>query len=203
MVGTRHGEQTPIPAVTGRFSFAAMDDRELLQRVQAGDEGAYDAVFRSWYPVLVRVATALLRDEDAAEEVAQDVMVQFWNRRQAVDVDLPLKPYLLRAVRNRALNHLRHLRVRRESEKDVEAMYNAPGTADQPIAAKELASAIKVAVSDLPPRCREIFELSRVDGLKYSEIAESLEISEKTVEDRKSTRLNSSHIQKSRMPSSA
>ena len=159
-----------------------MDDRELLQRVQAGDEGAYDAVFRSWYPVLVRVATALLRDEDAAEEVAQDVMVQFWNRRQAVDADMPLKPYLLRAVRNRALNHLRHLRVRRESEKDVEAMYNAPGTADQPVAAKELGAAVKVAVADLPPRCREIFELSRVDGLKYSEIAEALEISEKTVE---------------------
>ena len=159
-----------------------MDDRELLRRVQAGDEGAYDAVFRDWYPVLVRVATALLHDEDAAEEVSQDVMVQFWKRRQAMDVDLPLKAYLLRAVRNRALNHVRHLRVRRESEADVEATYNAPGTADQPVVAKELASAVKVAVSELPPRCREIFELSRVDGLKYSEIAEALDISEKTVE---------------------
>ena len=159
-----------------------MDDRELLRRVQTGDEAAYDTVFRSWYPVLVRVATALLRDEDAAEEVAQDVMVQFWKRRHAVDVDVPLRPYLLRAVRNRALNHLRHMRVRRESEKDVEALYDAPGTADQPIAAKELAAAAKVAVSELPRRCREIFELSRVDGLKYSEIAEALEISEKTVE---------------------
>lgn len=159
-----------------------MEDGELLRRVQAGDEGAYDSVFRSWYPVLVRVATALLRDADAAEEVAQDVMVQLWQRRHVLDAAMPLRAYLLRAVRNRALNHLRHLRVLRESESDVEAMYNVPLGADQPVIAAELAAAVQVAVRDLPPRCREVFELSRVDGLRYSEIAEALDISPKTVE---------------------
>src|SRR5690349_16571413 len=109
-----------------------MDDGELLRRIQAGDEGAYDTAFRAWYPVLVRVAAAVLKDTDAAEEVAQDVMVQLWNRRHVVEVDTPLKAYLLRAVRNRALNHLRHLRVRRDAEVDVEATYNAPLKADMP-----------------------------------------------------------------------
>ena len=159
-----------------------MDDGDLLRRIQAGDEAAYDTVFRAWYPVLVRVATAIVHDQDAAEELAQDVMVQMWNRRHVVDVDTPLKAYLLRAVRNRALNHLRHLKVRRESEPDVEATYNEPLSADMPVAGTELAAAAKVAVTQLPPRCREIFELSRVDGLKYAEIAEALDISQKTVE---------------------
>ena len=159
-----------------------MDEGELLRRVQSGDERAYDTVFRAWYPALVRVATALLHDPDAAEEVAQDVMVQFWQRRHAMDAGIPLKAYLLRAVRNRALNHLRHLRVRREAEPEVEGTYTAPLMADQPGAAAELGAAIKVAVAELPPRCREIFELSRVDGLKYAEIATALDISEKTVE---------------------
>jgi len=159
-----------------------MDDGELLRRIQAGDEGAYDAAFRAWYPVLVRVATAVLRDTDAAEEVSQDVMVQLWQRRHVVDVDTPLKAYLLRAVRNRALNHLRHLKVRRDSEPDVELTYNAPLSADMPSGAQELSVAAQKAVAELPPRCREIFELSRVDGLKYSEIAEALDISQKTVE---------------------
>src|SRR5213075_488603 len=103
-----------------------MDDGELLRRIQAGDEGAYDAAFRVWYPVLVRVAGAVLHDPDAAEEVAQDVMVQMWQRRHVLDVDTPLKAYLLRAVRNRALNHLRHLKVRREAEPDVELTYSTP-----------------------------------------------------------------------------
>jgi RNA polymerase sigma-70 factor (ECF subfamily) len=159
-----------------------MDDRELLRRIQTGEDGAYDTVFRTWYPVLVRVSAALLHDSDAAEEVAQEVMLELWRRRQLVDADISLRAYLLRSVRNRSLNHLRHLRVRRQTETEVEALYNAPMGSDQPIAARELADAVKVAIAELPPRCREVFELSRVHGLKYAEIAEALEISQKTVE---------------------
>jgi RNA polymerase sigma-70 factor (ECF subfamily) len=159
-----------------------MEDRELLLKIQAGDEGAYDSVFRSWYPVLVRVATALLREIDAAEEVAQDVMLELWRRRHVLDTNISLRGYLLRSIRNRSLNHLRHLRVRRQSEADIEATYNAPLGSDQPIVAKELSEAVQTAIAELPPRCREVFELSRVHGLKYAEIAETLEISQKTVE---------------------
>ena len=159
-----------------------MDDRALLQKIQAGDEGAYDSAFRAWYPVLVRVASALLHDADAAEEVAQEVMVELWRRRHLVDADITLGAYLLRSVRNRSLNHLRHLKVRQRSEAEVEALYDAPVGADQPIVAQELAAAARQAVAELPPRCREIFELSRVHGLKYTQIAEALDISQKTVE---------------------
>ena len=93
-----------------------MEDRELLERIQAGDEGAYDSVFRTWYPALVRVASSLLHEVDAAEEVAQEVMLELWRRRHLLDADVSLRAYLLRSVRNRSLNHLRHLRVRRQSE---------------------------------------------------------------------------------------
>ena len=159
-----------------------MDDRDVLRRIQAGDEGAYDAVFRTWYPVLVRVASALLREQDAAEEVAQEVMLELWRRRNLIDAAVSLRAYLLRSVRNRSLNHLRHLRVRRQTESDVEALYDAPIGSDQPIVAKELAEAVQIALNELPPRCREVFELSRVQGLRYAEIAEALDISQKTVE---------------------
>jgi RNA polymerase sigma-70 factor, ECF subfamily len=159
-----------------------MEDRELLQKIRAGDEGAYDSVFRAWYPALVRVAASLVKDTDVAEEVAQDVMHELWRRRMVLDEDVSLRAYLLRSVRNRALNRLRHLRVRRESEADVEALYHAPLASDQPIVAKELAQAVQIAFTELPPRCREIFELSRLHGLKYAEIAAALDISQKTVE---------------------
>lgn len=159
-----------------------MDDRTLLQRIQAGDEGAYDSAFRAWYPIMVRVATALLHDNDAAEEVAQDVMVELWRRRHALDADVSLSGYLLRSVRNRSLNHLRHLRVRAQTESDIQALYESPVASDQPIIAKELAVAARQALAELPTRCREVFELSRVHGLRYTQIAEALDISQKTVE---------------------
>ncbi|HEU4994992.1 MAG TPA: RNA polymerase sigma-70 factor [Gemmatimonadaceae bacterium] len=159
-----------------------MDDGELLTRIQAGDESAYDTAFRAWYPILVRVAGSLVRDTDAAEEVAQDVMVELWRRRHVIDASVSLRAYLLRSVRNRSLNQLRHLRVRRQSEAEIEATYDAPLASDQPIVAKELSEAVQIALKELPPRCREVFELSRVSGLKYTEIAETLGISPKTVE---------------------
>jgi RNA polymerase sigma-70 factor (ECF subfamily) len=159
-----------------------MEDRELLAKVRSGDEGAYDTVFRTWYPVLVRVAGALLKDSDAAEEVAQDVMHELWRRRHLMDPGVSLRAYLLRSIRNRSLNHLRHLKVRRQTEPEVEELYTSPLGSDQPIVAKELADAVRVALDELPPRCREVFDLSRVHGLKYAEIAETLDISQKTVE---------------------
>ena len=159
-----------------------MDDRELLDRVRVGDEAAYDTIFRTWYPALVRVAGAILKDSDVAEEVVQDVMVELWRRRHVLDADVTLRAYLLRAVKNRSLNHLRHLKVRRDTTGDVEALYDEPVAADQPVVAQELSEAVQKALAELPPRCREVFDLSRVHGLKYSEIAESLGISQKTVE---------------------
>lgn len=159
-----------------------MDDRELLERVRAGDETAYDTVFRAWYGPLVRVAGALLQDSDAAEEVVQEVMVELWRRRHVMDAEVTLRAYLLRAVRNRSLNHLRHLKVRRDTTGDVEALYDEPIASDQPLVARELSEAVRLALNELPPRCREVFDLSRVHGLKYAEIAESLGISQKTVE---------------------
>jgi len=159
-----------------------MDDRELLAKLRSGDEGTYDTVFRTWYPVLVRVAGALLHDTDAAEEVAQDVMHELWRRRQVMDAEVSLRAYLLRSVRNRSLNYLRHLRVRRETQGEIEQGYNAPIASDQPLVARELSDALQKALDELPPRCREVFDLSRVHNLKYAEIADSLGISQKTVE---------------------
>ena len=162
-----------------------MDDRDqsdLLGRLQAGDEGAYDTVFRTWYPVLVRVASALLKDSDAAEDISQEVLLELWRRRHVLEANVSLRAYLLRSVRNRSLNHLRHLRVRRDTDADVQQLYDEPVTSDQPVVAKELADAVQIALRELPPRCREVFELSRKNGLKYAEIAEALGISQKTVE---------------------
>ena len=159
-----------------------MDDGELLRRIQQGDEGAYDTAFRAWYAPLVRVATALVRDRDAAEEVAQDVMLELWRRRHVLDATISLRAYLLRSIRNRSLNYLRHARVRRDTAPDVEALYDEPIGSDAPVVANELADAVSVVLRELPPRCREVFELSRVDGLRYAEIAETLGISQKTVE---------------------
>jgi RNA polymerase sigma-70 factor (ECF subfamily) len=158
------------------------DDRELLARLKAGETSAYDAIFRANYALLVRVGEAMLRDRAEAEEIAQDVMLELWRRRESLGVTESVRGYLLQATRNRSLNALRHRAIERRSEPHLtQGVTQLPGT-DAAVRESEIEGAIQAAISDLPDRCRQVFELSRVEGLKYSEIATRLGISVKTVE---------------------
>lgn len=159
-----------------------LDERALLERIRRGDEAAFETVFRAHYPPLVGLAEGMLRSRAVAEEVVQDVMLELWRRREALPVEESLRGYLFRATRNRALNHLRHSRVERRGEPHVAGEGVDRPAAPAVLVEEEIDIALRAAVSDLPDRCREIFELSRVHGLRYAEIAGALGISVKTVE---------------------
>ena len=159
-----------------------MDDRELLERIRQGDDAAFDSVFRAHYPPLVGMAEGMVRSRAVAEEIVQDVMLALWRRRDALPIEESLKAYLFRATRNRALNHLRHARVEREGEPYATGPTMKAPAAPSLLVEEEIDVAVRGAIGELPERCREVFELSRVHGLRYAEIASALGISVKTVE---------------------
>ena len=159
-----------------------MDEREPLERIRRGDQDAFDAVFRFYYPPLVGMAEGMLRNRAIAEEIVQDVMLELWRRRDALPIEESMRAYLFRATRNRALNHLRHGRVERLSEPRIVEARAAVPIAPAALVEEEIDVALRQAVVALPARCREVFELSRVHGLRYAEIADLLGISVKTVE---------------------
>jgi RNA polymerase sigma-70 factor (ECF subfamily) len=128
------------------------------------------------------VAERMLRDRAVAEELVQEVLLNLWRRREALAPAEALGPYLVRATRNRALNHLRHLHVERRDAVHAAGATVTPAAGPGRAVAGELARALEEAVAALPPRCREVFVLSRARGLSYGEIAEALGISVKTVE---------------------
>ncbi|PYO47419.1 MAG: RNA polymerase sigma-70 factor [Gemmatimonadetes bacterium] len=159
-------------------------ERALQQRIRAGDESAFDTVFRTHYAHLVRMAESVVREHALAEEVAQEVMLELWRRRETLQVEQTFRAYLLRSTRNRALNHVRHQRiVAREAAIAAIDAPSAPSAEDE-VLGTELEQAVRAAIDGLPKKCREVFLLSRDHGLKYAEIAVALEISVKTVEKR-------------------
>ena len=158
-----------------------MSDQENLERLQAGEEAGFDAIFRAYYPNLVGFADSILRDLAAAEDTVQEVMLELWRRRSNIVLDTSLRAYLFQSTRNRALNRIRHERVAGRLDAEV-PQPRSLAPPDQALAEQEMNVRVRQAIAELPERCREVFQLSRVHGLKYAEIAGTLGISVKTVE---------------------
>lgn len=161
----------------------AARERALFERLLAGDEAAFDTLFRAWYARLVRVAEYIVHDRGEAEELVQDVWLEIWRRRATLVLDEAPHRYVVRAVRNRALNRARHARVVARAAEQLAPDDVHPATAPGEIDARDLEAAITRAVAALPPRCRAVFELSRRDGLSHAEIARALDVTPKTVEN--------------------
>lgn len=158
------------------------DEQLLLSATQAGDESAFDALFRAYYAPLCRYAATLAEgDWDEAEDIVQQVFVKLWEQRAALDVRWSLRAYLYKMVHHRCLNRLRDARTRERYK-----VFNAEQLEKQAVhptgPVTELSERIQKALAALPTECRRIFELSRFEELKYREIADQLGISIKTVE---------------------
>jgi len=159
-----------------------LDDKVLFKRITEGDEKAFEMLFHAYYANLCRFATGIISDDGNAEEIVQDLFVKIWEKRTQLTIDSSIKNYLYRAVKNQCINVIKHSNIvaqhisSRQTEKEMEVQ------PDEHFLATELAQKIEESIASLPEKRREIFRLSREEGLKYREIAEKLNISTKTVE---------------------
>ncbi|MCP4312163.1 MAG: RNA polymerase sigma-70 factor [Bacteroidetes bacterium] len=150
------------------------------------DRGSFEDLFREFFPPLMAFAKKILMNGDDAREVVQQVFITIWEKRQEVDLSTSLKSYLFTSVHNRSLNVIRDRKKFASGEvPDVAGEMDVSSV----IESMELEEKIMEVIGSLPEKCREVFELNRFEGLKYSEIAEKLDISVKTVENQMSKAL--------------
>lgn len=140
-------------------------------------------MFRTYYTDLCRRVVRILNDPDLAEDIAQDVFLTLWKKRDRLRIDSSLSAYLGRAARNRALNHLRDNPMDQKREELTDEQWLVEATAIQQLHADDLQARVDVLLDSLPERCRLVFVLSRFEELSNKEIARTMEISEKTVEN--------------------
>jgi RNA polymerase sigma-70 factor (family 1) len=158
-------------------------DNEIIRRIRQSDEGQFESLFRSSYVSLVRYAKTIVKDHDSAEEIVQDLFFRLWQDRQKIKIESSLNGYLFRAVHNRCLHWLSHSKVvdRYAQEMAMKETEKTESPVDI-IQYNELQVKIARIIEKLPERCGQIFCMNRFEGLKYTEIAEKLSISVKTVE---------------------
>jgi RNA polymerase sigma-70 factor (family 1) len=158
-------------------------EQQRFAQIRAGNEQAFESLFREHYAVLCAFSRKFVTDPDAAEEIVQDLFLGLWEKRADLMPTLSLRSYLFAAVRNGCLNHLKHIKVRGRHVEHVAAQpLEVAEDPQEALQAAELAARISLAIDALPDRCGEIFKLSRFEGLKYQEIADRLQLSPRTVE---------------------
>lgn len=143
-------------------------------------EKLFHTLFTAHFMPLAGYANKLVQDYDLAKDIVHNVFTTLWENREDTDFESPVKPYLYRSVHNRCLNALRD---RKRTTAPTDFLLLPDSDPDQELMnSTELESHIHRILESLPEKCREVFRLSRFEELKYSEIAERLGISVKTVE---------------------
>jgi RNA polymerase sigma-70 factor (ECF subfamily) len=142
----------------------------------------FDGVFLKYHRELLDLSYNILRDKDSAKDVVQDVFTNLWKNRQTIEFGDQIKHYLFKATSHTSLNVLRnHKKSYRLDDYNEVLRLVAPASAES-AGYKELELRIRQAIDRLPSQCKTIFVLSRHEGLKYQQIAETLDLSVKTVE---------------------
>jgi RNA polymerase sigma-70 factor (ECF subfamily) len=158
----------------------------LTHRVRAGDERAFRSLFDALYDPLLRYAFSAVRDASLAEDLVQEAFVRLWDLRESLDVSLPVRAYMYRAVRNLCLNSRRNDGTRRRLLEETvvtetAAVPRASVRPDDALDGAELKARLDAMIDALPPRQREAIRLSRMQGLTHEEVAAAMGCAARTV----------------------
>ncbi|AXY75506.1 RNA polymerase sigma-70 factor [Paraflavitalea soli] len=158
-------------------------ESEWLRKLAQGDEVAFTEIYHQYWKLLFSVAANKLDNLTDAEEVVQEVFADLWKRRAEINIQQSLKSYLAAAVKFQVYSLLHKKYRQRLHEQDMQAPASISVHVEEQYDLKELQQQLNQTVAQLPERCKLIYELSREKGLSHKEIAQTLDIAEKTVEN--------------------
>jgi RNA polymerase sigma-70 factor (ECF subfamily) len=165
-------------------------EQKLLKELVSGDRHAFDVLFRTYYSQLFFIARDILLDSNVAEEIVQDVFVKIWESSATLSVSHSLKAYLAGMTRNRCIDYLRNQKTTKHittiSLDDINVRSQLLNLESDTFIREELftdpvENALRKAIDELAPQCRQIFTLNRFEGYSCQQIAEMLNLSVSTV----------------------
>ncbi len=155
----------------------------MLLRIRKGDEVAFELVFYRYKGKLYDFIRRSLPADEDIESLVQEVFTKLWINREQLDPDKSLNAFLYTLARNEMFGHLRKLLVRRKYLEELNfELHESGNPTERQFEYEELQREVVRLIGELPEKRREIFELSRNEGLSYRQIAQQLDISENTVD---------------------
>jgi len=160
----------------------ALNDEALLEQFRQGNTFAFEELYKRFWGVLYLQAYRLLAQEEDAQDIVQEVFTALWTKAASITLSGSLAAYLYAATRNRVLNMLaskRRYQTHLSSLKHF--LSGADNNSLQYLTEKEIHTRMEREIRALPPKMREVFELSRKSALSHKEIAHQLQLSQETV----------------------
>lgn len=155
-------------------------DHSLAESIKSSNHGVFELVFNYYYSGLVVYADQIIKNTEISEDIVQSVFMKLWETRENIEIR-SFRSYFIQCVKNRCIDHLRSQQVKNRFDNRIPDADHLV-MEDDLWTKNELSELIERAIEDLPPRCREVFWMSRNENLKIAEIAEKLNISKRTVE---------------------
>ena len=158
------------------------EEHSLIEQMKSGDRESFNKIFRRYYSPLMRFCNRFVADEDVSAEIVQDLFVKLWTGRDKLNISSSFNSYLMSSVRNSAYTYINTQRAHNETH---QMMFTGESDETDPsdqLQSNNLEASYRKVLAAMPEKRREVFLSSRFDGLKYAEIAEKLNISQKTVE---------------------
>lgn len=160
-----------------------LTDIQLLDLIKTDHEPAFKEVYNRYWKHLYAFAYKRVKSREVAEEIVQDFLTNFWANRNRISIQTSFEGYIYTSVKHLVLNHFaKEARKIAVFENLSTAGNNKDNSTEEVILLHELHTVIAREVSQLPIKCRSVFELSRMQNKSNKEIARVMGISEKTVE---------------------
>lgn len=163
-------------------------ETDIIKGIKRGDDKAYRLLFSTYYHRLFCIARQYYPDDFVADTIVGDVIFYLWENRDTLTINTSINAYLIRSVRNYAINYLLHKQTEREVSLSHFNETNAHQALflsdDYPLGTlieKELTATVLKEIENLPDETRQVFKLSRMEELTYDEIALRQNISVNTV----------------------
>jgi RNA polymerase sigma-70 factor, ECF subfamily len=165
-------------------------DEELMREIKADNMFAFDTLYNKYCKRIYKFGYSILKSHEESENLMQDVFLNLWENRNRVEKDSSVKSYLFSITYNSAISIIR----KKVRETDFIDHLKSVGkisedTVNMEIEYLELTNRLSEIIKSLPPRQKEVYLLQRVEGLKYNEIADRLNISVNTIENHMSRAL--------------
>lgn len=166
---------------------------DFIPRSRSNEEQAFELLFRKYYVRLCGFANKFIANRQESEEIVQEVFLNIWKKKDHLKLNDEIRPYLFKSIQNLCFNFIEHQKVIDSYYSVIETVYKNQAedfNTYESVLYAEFQQRVDDSIRSLPEQCRKIFQMSREDGLKYTEIAEQLGISVKTVETQMSRALS-------------